>query len=267
MRESLGDAAINIRLVLALDLQQHGRRVRRGAQQRSAFAPINGAFAQPQVVVALGGIIVHMCGADVVLHHVESFAHRAGDVGVAGIEAESDVVKVRRVHQFIEPLGRGDLIGDILQQQGNAQRLGEGAQMLHRSHGGIEFARIETFLGVAQVLHQETEGKRFRHFQRPLDFVHGLDLALAVGLDHVDGSHGAAPLLLVEHGRMHGMKFDAAGLEPIGDLFDVRAILIIKMSAGAKNLDGFNAGASQAVQHAGMQALADEHVSRSGFLH
>src|SRR5205085_1861272 len=91
--------------------------------------------------------------------------------------------------------------------------------------------------------------------------------AWPVSKQNPTSSNGAAPLLLVEHGRMHGMKFDAAGLEPIGDLFDVRAALIIKVSAGAKNLDGFSAGASQAVQHAGMQALADENVSRSGFLH
>src|SRR5438874_12196513 len=51
VRKGLGDAAIDVRLILALDLQQNRRHMGRGAQQRGAFAPINGAFAQPKMIV------------------------------------------------------------------------------------------------------------------------------------------------------------------------------------------------------------------------
>ena len=111
---------------------------------------------------------------------------------------------MRRVDEFDQLFRRGELIGDIFQQYFHTQRLGEGAQVFHRGHGSIELALIEALIAIAQMLHQKAEGYVLGAFEGALDLIGGLDLALAVGLNNIDGLHGAAPKLffIVEHGRM-----------------------------------------------------------------
>src|SRR5690349_16918636 len=96
-----------------------------------------------------------MCGADVVLHHLEAYAHTVRNVSVADIEAKSDVGEVSHVQKLSEFLSRRKLIGDIFEQQSHSQRLGEGAQMLDCRHGRVKLCRRVALVGRAQMLDQE----------------------------------------------------------------------------------------------------------------
>ena len=100
---------------------------------------------------------------------------------MAEIKTYSHVVEVRDLDKLHQPFGRGQLVGNILQQNTHAERLGECAQMLNRGHRCFELALVKRFAADADVLHQKAKWNLLRYFDRALDLVHGLD-AMRPGL-------------------------------------------------------------------------------------
>src|SRR5215469_311387 len=173
--------------------------MRRGAQQLHGFTPLNGSFARPQVRVAVFGVVVHMGGADVRLGGFESFGDVAHDVGVAEVEADPDIVEVAGVNELGQFFGRGKFVGNVFEQDADAERLGKGAQVLDGGHGGFEFAIVERLVGRAQVLHEVAERDLLGDFEGALDLVHSLDPAGPVGGGDIDRrGAGASPFVVTE---------------------------------------------------------------------
>ena len=53
---------------------------------------------------------------------------------------------------------RGEFVGDVLDQDGDSERLSKCLQMFDRGDSVIEFVRIEGFMAVADMLHEKGEG-------------------------------------------------------------------------------------------------------------
>ncbi len=178
---------------------------------------------------------------------------------MAEVEADAHVVEVRCPNEFHQFVRSRKLVGNVLQQNTHAQRLGECTQVFNRSHGGFEFAFIKIFATCPKVLDQEAKRYLFGDFERALDFVHRLDAAGAVGGSYVDGQRAGASEFVVSIERgVHRVQRNTAGLEPVRDLAHVLlAVGIVQVLASREDFDCLRTASSQAIQNAGMEPLLD----------
>jgi hypothetical protein len=146
----------------------------------------------------------------------------------------------------------------------DAERLGEGAQVLDRSHGGFEFLFVKGVVGIADVLDEKAERNVFGNFERAFDLVHGVDAAGAVGGGDVDGRRaGASPLVIGVQRRVHGIQRNAGGLEPVGNFADVLlAIGVVEMLAGGEDFDRLRSRLDEFVEQARMEPFLHIDVCR-----
>ncbi len=176
---------------------------------------------------------------------------------------------MRHVQQLQQLLRRRELVGNVLQQQPHAERLGEGTQVFDAAHGRVEGALIGRFSAHADVLYQEAERHLLRDLQCTLDFVHRLDAPLALGIGDVDRVHAAAaPLVAVVHRRVHRVERCARCLKPLRNLDHVLApVAVIEVAAEGEDFDRLGARPHHAFEQARMQPLAHKRVCGHRFQH
>src|SRR5256885_1140693 len=140
-------------------------------------------------------------------------------MSVPHIEAYADIIEMALLDKLDQPIGRGNLVGSVLQQNAYSKRLRESPEMLNRSHRRFELVVTIAFVSHTQMLHQKPEWYLLCNLQCTLDLVHGFDAAGTISRSHIDGRRtGPAPFVIGEQGRMHGVEGNPARAEPLRDL-------------------------------------------------
>ena len=100
---------------------------------------------------------------------------------MAKIETHANIVEVRALDQFHQPVRSGKFVGNIFQQDAHAERLGKRPQVFDRGHGRFKLLLVKAFIRSSEMLHQKTKWNLLGDFEGALDFVHGLDAGGTVG--------------------------------------------------------------------------------------
>src|SRR5450759_180411 len=118
--ENLAGGLQQVRVVAAVLQFQHQRvPVFAAAQQLHGLLPVDGAAfrgdQREEVVVVLAVVVVHVGGADALLHQLEFVRYARAHVGVARIEhvVHADVGQFLELDQLF---GAGEFVGNVLQQ-------------------------------------------------------------------------------------------------------------------------------------------------------
>ena len=105
-------------------------------------------------------------------------------------------------------------------------------------------------------------------FQRALDFVHGIDSAGLVGVQHIDARcAGAAHFAVGIHRSVHGERLQRVRPEPFRQLSDIFAAGVVKVLARGKNLHCLRSGSFRKLKQSRMQSMIQEQVSRKDAQH
>ena len=228
-----------------------------------AFFQSMTAGEREQVRVLLAVVIVDVRGTDAFLHNVEGGFHAFAHLRVARIEGVVQA-HVGELLELPQPMGARKFVGNILQQNLDADLAGEDAQLFQGRKGGVELVHIELFAAHAYVLDQVAEWDDLRDFEGALDFIHHEQ---ALGLHGLgDGHHGvgsrAAPDFVRVHGRMERVQAQVGIAEPVAQLGHLRLVAIVQVLAGAKDLHLRHARLLDAGEGGRGEAMIHEHVGR-----
>ncbi len=118
--------------------------------------PVDAAAAGPEVVVFLAVVVVEVELGDAGLEELEGFVDGdvffgIGEVGVADVEADSYAVEVAYIENFEDVLGRGDVVLQVLDEDADAEGMGEGFEVLDGGEGVFEGAGVPGVVFVAEV--------------------------------------------------------------------------------------------------------------------
>src|SRR6185437_13954870 len=174
--------------------QYQRQRFVRGGNCDESRVPIKGALIGQQMLVLFTVIIVDVGVGDMVTHKVKAFDGAAFDVRVADIEAEDGIVEVRFLYELRQGRWGTELVGRILQSDGDAALLREDCQMLERVECGVEFAWIGGLAAGGEMESEITEWNFLGNIERTLHFVHGFDApdALRVGDGNGDSASSSS---------------------------------------------------------------------------
>ena len=98
-----------------------------------------------------------------------------GEVGVADVEADADAVEVADAEDFEEVLGGGDFVLQVFEEDADAERVGEGLEVLDGGEGVFEGAGVPGVVLVAEVEDAGVDGDLLGGLEGALDLVHGGD--------------------------------------------------------------------------------------------
>src|SRR5688572_33058940 len=109
------------------------------------------------------------------------------------------------------------------------------------------------------MLHEVAKRHLFGYLQCPLDFIASGDSLGFDAVGNVDDSLGtASPIgIVVVHRRMQGMQLHFRVAEPVGELIDLRPVLIVQMLARAEYSDSRNTGRTEFVERGRRQSVVD----------
>ena len=171
-----------------------------------------------------------------------------------------------------EVLGGGDFVLQVFEQEADAERRGEGLEVLDGGEGVLDGGLVPG--GVLRPRREDDggEGDLLGGLEGALDLVHGGD---AVGLlrgDEVEvGGDVAGPLGVGAVGDVDGLVEDGAdvvGAEPGGDVADGEGVGVVEVVARGEDFDGAaRRRACEGVQQAGVQAVLEEDVGGESGLH
>ena len=166
-----------------------------------------------------------------------------GHIGVAGVEDEVEI-EVRQRLELQQPLGGGELVGNVLQQDLDAALAGENAELFERGEGGVHLALVELLAGDADVLDHVMEGNDLGDFDGALDLVHhaAMRLAFTVSVMVTTACGPERPQISsVYMGEWSECRLQLGVAEPVAEFGDLRLVAIVEVLAGAENLDRGNA--------------------------
>lgn len=213
-------------------------------------------------------IVVQVQLGDTELKELGGYADAAAaEVGVAEVERNAYVLKVAYTKDFEQMLGSGDFILQVFKQDFDAERLGEGFEVLDCGEGIFEGAGVPRLVLEAEVERNGAEGDLLGRFDGALDLVHGIDAAGLFGVDEVERRGDvAAPLGvgvegLVERGT------DVIRAKPVGDVANHRAVGIIEVVAGSEDFDDLSAAFVHGIKQTVIQPLLEKDVGRDTGLH
>ena len=137
------------------------------------------------------------------------------------------------------------------------------------AEGRVDLAHVELLAADAHVLDQVPERNHLGDFEGALDLVHHLQaLALHRLGDGDDGVRaGAAPDLVVVHGRVQRVQLQLGIAEPVAEFGDLRLVAIVQVLARAENLDRGNAGLLDSAEQRRRQPVIDEQVRGEYVIH
>ena len=231
--------------------------------------PVDGGGAGPEVVVFGAVVVLEVELGDAGLEELEGFVDayvvfRPGQICVAYVEADADTVEVAGTKDFEDVLGGGDFVLQVFDEEADAERVGEGLEVLDGGEGVFEGAGVPGVVLLAEVEDAGGDGDLLGGLEGALDLVHGCDAMGLFGVDEIDirgnvaGPLPASPVSevdgLVECGGYSG------GAEPGGDVADGGAVSVVEVMAGGEQLDGLGAGVVEGVKQARVQALLEEDV-------
>src|SRR5690349_2572104 len=104
-------------------------------------------------------------------------------MGMANIETESYVVEMCSIEDFVEAVGFGDFVRDVLNQHRYCEWLGEHTQVFESRDGVFHLARLPLFFGDTKMLHQESKRSVFGKLDGSFRFVHRGDTLTLVVID------------------------------------------------------------------------------------
>lgn len=192
------------------------------------------------------------------------------EVRVAYIEGYADLVEVADVQDLEDMLGCGDIVLKIFDEHSNAERVGEGLDVLDCSEGVLDGARIPGVFFEAEVKRDGGDGDHLGGLQGALDLIHSFDAAGLVGRDERErGGDVAGPALGLfgsKDGLMQG-RCRTSVTEPRGDLADHGAVGVVEVLTDGEELDGAGTAAAKSVQQAGVKSLGEEDMCGDSGLH
>ena len=192
-------------------------------------------------------------------------------MGVTDVETDADAVEVADAQNFENVLGGGDVVLQIFDEQANAERVGEGFEVLDGGEGVLEGAVVPGFALGAEVESAGGDGNLLGGLEGAFDLVHGGDAVGFFGVDEIDvrsdvtGPLAASPIAEVD-GLMK-RRGNSGRTEPGGDVTDSGAVAVVEVVAGGEEFDGLGAGFVKGIEQAGVQALLEEDVGGKGGLH
>ena len=183
---------------------------------------------------------------------------------MAEIEGDAYVVEVTYAEDLEEVVGRGDFVLEVFEEDLDAERVGEGLEVLNGSEGVFEGAEVPGLVFEAEVEGDGGEGDLLGGFEGALDFVHGGDAVGLFGVDEVEiWRYVARPLGVGAVGDVDGLVEGGGGVgvaEPGSEVADDGAVGVVEVVAGGEELNGVSAAVTQGVEQAGVQALLEEDV-------
>jgi len=218
------------------------------------------------VIVVLAVVVVEVELGDAGFEELEGFvdagiAFGCGEVGVAYVEADADVVEVADADDFEEVFGGGDLVGEVFEEDADAEGVGEGFEVLDGGERVLEGAGAPGVVLEAEVEDGSGEGDLLGGLDGALDLVHGVDAVGLFGVDEVEGGGDVARPVGVGVEGLVECGGDVVGAEPGGDVADDGSVGVVEVVACGEDLDGLGAAVVESVQKAGVQALLEEDVS------
>jgi len=231
--------------------------------------PVDGAAAGPEMIVLGALIVVEVELGDAGLEEFEGFVDadvvfRTGEVGVAYVEADADAVEVADAEDLQNVLGGGDFVLQVFDEEADAERVGEGLEMLNGGEGVFEGAGVPGVAFVAEMEDAGVDGNLLGGLEGALDLVHGGDAVRFVRIDEIDvRGDVAGPLPASAVAEIEGLVErggDACVAEPCGDVADGGAVVVVEVMTGGEDLDGLGPGFVEGVEQAGVEALLEEDV-------
>ncbi len=237
----------------------------KGGDVAGEVGPIDGAGGGPEVFVLGALVVVQMelgdARAEELEGGVDAFAGGGRcKVGMADVERDADGVEVADLDDLEQVLGGGDFVLQILEEDLDAERVGEGLEVLDGGEGVLEGAGAPGFVLLAEVEGDGGKGNLFGGLDGALDLVHGLNAAGLLDVDEVDGGGDVAGPVSVGVERLVEGGGDAGGAEPVGYFAHDGAVGVVKVVAGGEDLDGAGAAAFEGIEQAGAEALLEEDV-------
>ena len=168
---------------------------------------------------------------------------------------------------FEEMGGGGDLVGQVFEQESDAEGAGEGFQVLDGGEGVLDGVGRPGVVGEAHVQGNGGEGDLLGGLEGAFDLVHGLNAAAFIVGDQVEGGGGVAGPAGVGVGGLVEGGSDVVGAEPVGDLADDGAVGVVEVVAGGEDLDVARAGFGEGVQDGGIEGLLEQDVGGDSGLH
>ena len=161
-------------------------------------------------------------------------------MGVAYVEADAYAVEVTYAEDFEEVLRGGDFVLEIFEEDADAERVGEGFEVLDGGEGVFEGAGVPGLVLEAEVEDGGGDGDLLGGLEGALDLVHGVDAAGLFGVDEVErGSGVAGPLGVGPVADVDGLVErggDVVGAEPGGDVAEGGAVGVVEVVAGGEEL-------------------------------
>ena len=192
-------------------------------------------------------------------------------MGVAYVEADAYAVEVADLDDFEEMLRGGDFVLQVFEEDADAERVGEGFEVLDGGEGVFEGAGVPGLVLEAEVEDGGGDGDLLGGLEGALDLVHGVDAAGLFGVDEVERGGGVAgPLGVGAVAEVDGLVErggDIVGAEPGGEVAEDGAVGVVEVMARGEEFDGFGAAVVESVEQAGVQALLKEDVGREAGLH
>ena len=188
-------------------------------------------------------------------------------MGVACVEADAYAIEVAYLDDFEEVLGGGDFVLQIFEEDADAERVGEGFEVLDGGEGVFEGASVPGLVLETEVEDGGSDGNLLGGLEGALDLVHGVDAAGLFGVDEVERGSGVAGPVRVGEERLVERGADIIGAEPGSDVAEDGAVGVVEVMAGGEEFDGFRAAFVEGVEQAGVQALLKEDVGRETGLH
>ena len=167
--------------------------------------PVDGAVAGPEVLVFEAVVVVDMDGGDAGVEGGDGLCDAYGNVRMAEVHTDADGIQVADAEDFDQVLGGGGFAGKVFDEQTHAEGTGEGAEVFECGEGVLDGARGPAIVPLAEVEDEVAKGDLLGGFEGALDFVHGVDAAGFLRVQHVDrGSAGAAHFAVGEERGVHG---------------------------------------------------------------
>lgn len=188
-----------------VDFKDDGGRRGECLEGLSRGRPVDGAVTGPEVLVLLAVVVVGMDLDDAAGQRGYGLWHAYGDVRMAEVHTDADCIQVADAEDFDQVLGGGGFAGKVFDEQAHAKRTGKGAEVFEGGEGVLDGARGPAVIALAEVEDEVAKGDLLGGFEGALDFVHGVDAAGFLRVQHVDcGSAGAAHFAVGKERGVHG---------------------------------------------------------------
>src|SRR5579862_975248 len=124
--------------------------------------------------------------------------------------------------------------------------------MLDGSKSRVKSAQVVGLIRKSHVKNQVSEWQPLRHFDGPLDFVHGVDAPSPLQVSNGNRIPArSAPIKIGVKGGVERMKFNALVAKPLGHVANVVLVLIVKVLAGGEHFKLPDSGTDDLVHEVG----------------